>query len=142
MFRFHKGLDVITLFHKPSSPASIKVQALLKQAAATAGSHATEDQASDHSHQTPHPLRQEFDLDITEEPPTTDQVKSILEFVGAQKASTIIKGAKDEADALKKLRADAESFQRPVTVDWNNGRVVPGDNESEILKMLDSLPKK
>jgi hypothetical protein len=27
------------------------------------------------------------------------------------------------------------------TVDWNNGRAVAGDNESEILKMINSLPK-
>jgi hypothetical protein len=27
------------------------------------------------------------------------------------------------------------------TVDWNNGKVVAGANESEILKMLESLPK-
>jgi len=27
------------------------------------------------------------------------------------------------------------------TVDWNNGKAVAGANESEILKMLNSLPK-
>ena len=43
--------DVITLFHSPKSPASMRVHALLKQTAATAHSHATEDQASDHSTQ-------------------------------------------------------------------------------------------
>jgi hypothetical protein len=26
-------------------------------------------------------------------------------------------------------------------VDWNNGKVQAGDNESEILKMLNALPK-
>jgi len=140
MFRFRKTLDVITLFHKPTSPASLRVNTLLKQASANASEHATEDQASDHSHQT-HPRREEFELDITEQPPTQDQLKSILEYVGAQKAGTIIKGAKDEADAMKKLKENSENFQRPVTVDWSNGRVVAGDNESEILKMIESLPK-
>lgn len=51
---------------------------------------------------------------MTEEPPTEDQLKSILEYVGAQKAGTIIKGAKDEADAMKKLKENSENFQRPV----------------------------
>ncbi|KAF8864904.1 hypothetical protein BDZ45DRAFT_737031 [Acephala macrosclerotiorum] len=138
MFRFHKTLDVITLFHKASSPASLRVQTLLKQVSANAAEHSTEDQASDHSHQTK-PNRPEFELEVTEELPTQDQLKSILEYVGAQKASTVIKGAKDEADALKKLTS--ESFQRPVTVDWSNGRAVAGANESEILKMIESLPK-
>jgi arsenate reductase-like glutaredoxin family protein len=148
---------VITLFHKPTSPASLRVNSLLKQASAKASEHATEDQASDHSHQT-HPGREEFELDVTEQPPTQDQLKSILEYVGAQKVGTIIKGAKDEADAMKKLKENSENFQRPVvcssqlrkrraranfeqTVDWSNGRAVAGDNASEILKMIESLPK-
>merc|ERR1712157_418428 len=36
--------DVITLFHAPSVPASMRAHAILKQAAATAQSSATEDQ--------------------------------------------------------------------------------------------------
>lgn len=109
----HKTKDVITLFHKASSPASLRVHALLKQISANASEHATEDQASDHSYQT-HPKRQEFELEVTEEAPTHDQLKSILEYVGAPKAGTIIRGAKDEADALKKLKENSENFQRPV----------------------------
>ena len=109
----HKTLDVITLFHKPSLPASLRVHSLLKQASANASEYATEDQASDHSHQT-HPARQEFELEVTEEPPTSDQLKSILEYVGAQKASTIIKGAKNEADAMKKLKENADNLNRPI----------------------------
>lgn len=148
---------VITLFHKASSPASLRVNTLLKQASANASEHATEDQASDHTAQT-HPRRQEFDLEVTEEPPTQDQLKSILEYVGGPKISTIIKGARDEADALKRLKENSENFQRPVvcsaiigivgrtanleqTVDWSNGRAVAGSNESEILKMIEDLPK-
>lgn len=108
-----KGLDVITLFHKPSLPASLKVYSLLKQAAATASEHATEDQASDHSHQT-HTKRVEFELDVTENAPTVEQVRSILEYVGAQRAGEIIKGAKDEADGMKKLKESQNNFQYPV----------------------------
>jgi hypothetical protein len=142
----------------------MRVYNILKQASATATEHATEDQASDHSHQTK-ATRQPFDLNITEDPPTPDQLKSILEYVGAQKAGTIIKGAKDKADAMRKLKVNADNFQRPVvrrhrsleiygkpscriahwptlqTVDWNNGRAVAGDNQSEIVKLLETLPK-
>jgi arsenate reductase-like glutaredoxin family protein len=118
----HKTKDVISLFHNAKSPASIRVNTLLKQASANASEHATEDQASDHSAQT-HPKRQEFELEVTEEPPTQDQLKSILEYIGAQKASTIIKGARDEADAMRKLKDNAESFQRPVVCSASTGNL-------------------
>ncbi|KAG9239495.1 thioredoxin-like protein [Amylocarpus encephaloides] len=140
MFRFHKTLDVITLFHKASLPASSRVHTILKTASATASETATEDQASDHSEQS-NPKRKEFQLDVTEEPPTEDQLKSILEYVGAAKISSIVKGAKTEADAMKKLKDSGDNFQRPVTVDWENGRAVAGDTESEILKLVQALPK-
>ncbi len=51
---------------------------------------------------------------MTEEPPTPDQLKSILEYVGAQRASTIIKGAKDEADAMRKLKESGDNVNRPI----------------------------
>jgi hypothetical protein len=109
----HKTLDVITLFHKASSPASMRVHALLKQASANASEHATEDQASNHSAQT-QPRRPEFELDVMEEPPTEDQLQSILEYIGVHRAGDIISGAKNDSDALKKLQLNKDSFQRPV----------------------------
>lgn len=45
--------DVITLFHNPRSHASLRVHTLLKQAAASPGAHATEDQASEHAKPAP-----------------------------------------------------------------------------------------
>jgi hypothetical protein len=91
------------------------VNTLLKQISATASESATEDQASDHLHQSKSKShRQEFDLEVTEEPPTPDQLKSILEYIGAQNAGTIIRGAKDEADAMRKLKASGDNFERPV----------------------------
>lgn len=93
-------------------PSSLKVYSLLKQASATASEYATEDQASDHTKQSTQ--QHEFELDVTEEPPTADQLRTILEYVGAQRASTIIKGAKDEADAFRKLKENGDNFQRPL----------------------------
>ncbi|KAH6704379.1 thioredoxin-like protein, partial [Leptodontidium sp. MPI-SDFR-AT-0119] len=132
----YKPHNVITLFHKAGSPASLRMYTLLKQASAIASEHATEDQASDHSHQTL-PGREEFELNITEDPPTAEQLKSILEYIGTQTPSTIVKGAKDKVDAMKKLKGNAENFQRPVTVDWKNGKAVAGDDISKILKMVE-----
>ncbi|KAF5545672.1 thioredoxin-like fold [Fusarium napiforme] len=135
MFRFHKTLDIVTVFHKASSPASVRVANLLKQVSANATSGATLDQASDHSAQTA-PIRDQFELNITEDPPTDDQVKTILEYVGNNGIPKVIKGANDEKEALRKFKESKENFVRPVVVDWNNGKAIAGDNESEILKLL------
>ncbi|KAF4458998.1 Thioredoxin-like fold [Fusarium albosuccineum] len=137
MFRFHKTLDIVTVFHKASSPASVRVANLLKQVSANATAGATIDQASDHSAQTK-PSREQFELNVTEDPPTEDQVKTILEYVGTGGMSNIVKGAKTEKDALKKFKESKENFLRPVVVDWNNGKAIAGDNESEILKLLNA----
>jgi arsenate reductase-like glutaredoxin family protein len=104
---------VITLFHKPSTAASTRVLTFLKQANANAASTATEDQASDHpvSGKDAHP---DFTLDVQEGPPTSDQLNSILEYVGAHNAGQIISGARDRADAMAKLKEDAELFKRPL----------------------------
>lgn len=111
----HKTLDVITLFHKASSPASLRVHSLLKQASAKASEYATEDQASDHTAQT-QPRRGDFELEVTEDPPTEDQLHSILEYLGAHRAGEVISGAKNESDALKKLGLNKDSFQRPLVL--------------------------
>ncbi|KAI1176443.1 DUF1687-domain-containing protein [Nemania sp. FL0916] len=138
MFRFRKTLDTITLFHKASSPASIRAATVLKQASANAAEAATEDQASDHTAQT-NTRRPEFELNITEEPPTPDQLQTILEYVGKKNISSIVQGAASENEALKKFKENAESFKRPVVVDWNNGRAIASDKESEILQMINKL---
>ncbi|KAI9882477.1 MAG: hypothetical protein M1823_005777 [Watsoniomyces obsoletus] len=113
MFRWGKTLDVITLFHKPASASSARALTLLKQASANASQTATQDQASDHSAQNKI-KRSEFELNVIEDAPTTDQLRSILEYVGAKRAGDLVHGAKDEADAVKRLKSDAESFRRPV----------------------------
>jgi replicative superfamily II helicase len=114
MFRTHKTLDVITLFHKSSLAPSVRIANLLKQASAQAAETATEDQASDHSHQTFQIKREPFELDITEAPPTADQLSSILEYVGAGKAAQLVKGASSQSDALKKLKETPDNFVHPV----------------------------
>lgn len=53
-------------------------------------------------------------MNITEDPPTSDQLRTILEYVGAKRAGDVVKDAKDEADAMKKLRENGENFKRPV----------------------------
>lgn len=78
---------------------------------ANASEAATEDQASDHTPQT-HPGRSEFDLDVTEKPPTQDQLRTIIDYVG--NPGTVVSGAGTVEEALRKFKQDAESFKRPV----------------------------
>ncbi|KAG5983135.1 hypothetical protein E4U55_000721 [Claviceps digitariae] len=142
LFRFRKShLDVVTVFHKASSPASTRVVNLVKQISANAQAGATLDQASDHTAQT-QAHRDPFELNITEDPPTVEQVKTILDYIGKENFGKVIKGAvNNENDAVKKFHESKENFLRPLTVDWNNGKAVAGDNESEILKLLKAQSK-
>ncbi|CAD6506454.1 BgTH12-07380, partial [Blumeria graminis f. sp. triticale] len=128
----HKTLDVITLFHKPGSPASLRVQELLRRASINASQKACQTSSGPDAI----PIRDPFELEVNEEPPTQDQLRSIFEYTGIANIGNVVKGATDTVDAWKKLKANNDSFQRPLTVDWARGRVVAGDNESEILKLI------
>jgi serine/threonine-protein kinase RIO1 len=91
----------------------MRVASLLKQISAAAASGATEDQASDHTVQT-QTRRDEFELNITEDVPTQDQVQTILGYLGKGKVSSVFNGVSSEAEALKRFKSDPSSFQRPV----------------------------
>ena len=167
--------DVITLFHKPSVPSSVRALTLLKQATGTAQSTATEDQASSHDTHSK-AQRTDFELEVTQEAPTGDQFQNMLEYIGKHNVSKLIQGARDEGDALKRLRENAENFQRPVvcpstcaedmqklicdfrwwtgtmdeqvrafehgsTMSIIDSTLVAGDDQSEILNLLRTLPK-
>jgi hypothetical protein len=41
-------------------------------------------------------------------------LRSILDYVGPERAGEIVKGATGPQDALKKWKADQNAFQRPV----------------------------
>lgn len=119
----HKSLDTITLFHRPSLSSSTRVLTLLKQASAQASETATEDQASDHTHQNKI-QRSEFELNVTEEPPTTDQLRSILEYVGGSRAKDVVEGARNEADAIKTLAQNPSKFRAPIVSPLAQGRML------------------
>lgn len=108
-----KTLDVVTLFHAPSVPASIRAQSILKQASAEASETSTIDQAADHSAQNK-VQRSEFELEVTEEAPTEDQLKSILEYLNGGSPGAVVQGATSVSDALKKIKSSPSAFQRPV----------------------------
>jgi hypothetical protein len=52
---------------------------------------------------------------VTTAPPTQDQLRNILEYVGSGvKASDLVKGAKDAKEALELYKKDQGRFVRPV----------------------------
>ncbi|KOS20866.1 putative redox protein [Escovopsis weberi] len=131
MFSFsRKTLDIVTLFHKATSPASVRVANLLKQVSTGAQADAISDKGAIQ--------REPFELNVTEDAPTPEQVETILQYVGKNGVSSIIKGARDEKDAMRKFKESKENLLKPITVDWNQGRAYGGDNESEILKLLNA----
>jgi hypothetical protein len=58
---------------------------------------------------------------VTEAPPTSDQLKNILEYLGGSPGK-VVQGASDETDAMRRLKADGNTFIRPLVVDWNQGK--------------------
>ncbi|RAH59150.1 hypothetical protein BO85DRAFT_476804 [Aspergillus piperis CBS 112811] len=139
VFRFAKTLDPITLFHAPNLPSSKSALSILQRASTTATSTSG----------TP---RGEFQLEVSTAPPTNDQLRNILDYVSGSNTGSgagigkvygvgeVVRGARDAEDAVKRFKADPEgSFVRPITVDWTKGQAVVGDNESEILKMVQEL---
>ncbi|KAK6537776.1 hypothetical protein TWF694_010684 [Orbilia ellipsospora] len=146
MFRFHKTLDILTLFHSPRSEASNRVLSALKSAntaaeesAAKVSSSTTTTQSTTNNDNK----KQIFELDVVEGPMTTSQLRSILDYVGDGKVSDIIEGAKGVTDAMKILEGanGSEALKRPIVVDWNNGRVVLGEKPSALKQLVESLPK-
>ena len=106
-------MDIVTVFHKASSPASSRVANLVKQISANAQEGATLDQASDNSGQIG-AKRDPFELNITEDAPTSEQVQTILDYVGRAGVGRVIKGAHNEKEALQKFKESRENFLRPV----------------------------
>ncbi|KAI1460062.1 DUF1687-domain-containing protein [Annulohypoxylon moriforme] len=137
MFRFHKPLDIVTLFHKAQSPASTQIAKLLKEVSAsgTAAANVTDTPTDDQTQSKR--LDRVFELNITETPPTSDQLQTILDYVGKDQISKVIKGASTKKDALEIFRQNAASFSAPVVVDWHHGRAVAAGTSSKILEMLE-----
>jgi hypothetical protein len=105
----------VTLFHKPSNPASTRILNILKQTSATAATTATEDQASSHdAHSQAQQAHAGFDLDVVEGPPTADQLRNIIQYVGERNAGRVVPGADGAVDAARRLRMDMSAFRRPL----------------------------
>lgn len=159
-----KTLNVVTLFHNPSLAASTHVLGLLKHAAITAESTAFDSPSAKRTFPGTNEVvpRAVFELEVTEKPPTIDQLSSILDYLNGTnrvmgKPSDLVAGARTRDDALRRVKQNADLFMRPVVcwltgllfsslligqvVDWGNGKAVYGENVPEIVRLLRELPE-
>lgn len=60
------------------------------------------------------PLRDDFEIEVTEDLPTTDQLSTIIDYLGSKgvKPAAVVQGAANKDDALKKL--SESGFARPI----------------------------
>jgi hypothetical protein len=132
-----KSIDVITLFHAPHMPASIRMHNLLKRVGARAGGYAEDPEWSEFSYKAgPIPRREPFDLHVATTDPTPSQLGTILDYARAAEFAPrdVVDGAADKDAALRMFRRDPGLLRRPLVVDWNAGWAVPGDFPEHILR--------
>jgi arsenate reductase-like glutaredoxin family protein len=59
-------------------------------------------------------MRDPFELEITEEPPTAEQLRTILEHMDKGDISQVVEGSHDQKEALRRFKESKETFLRPV----------------------------
>lgn len=81
----------------------MRILDLLKDASARASGTST-----DKKQQSP------FELNVSETPPTIDQLRTMLEYVKGDKSTELVDGAKNDGEAIKLLKEDPKKFKAPV----------------------------
>ncbi|KAJ7057778.1 thioredoxin-like protein [Mycena amicta] len=139
-----RTLHEISIFHNATSPPSVKALGMLRSALSA-----------------PYPAGKgsaplQFNLEVVENTPTADQLKTILSFLPSKgdsapaAASVFLSahpssvGSSDAAslDSVSRLGRDRPSaFKWPVLVDWNAGTASVGDVEG-VTSILEQLRQK
>ena len=84
-------------------------------AAETSNSAGSDSQEGSTSSTGPETLkRQAFQLDITDELPTGDQLQTIMEYSQKANIGSIVQGATTINEAFKKYKENPDNFRRPV----------------------------
>ncbi|EIN05708.1 hypothetical protein PUNSTDRAFT_137199 [Punctularia strigosozonata HHB-11173 SS5] len=158
MFKsFTRSLPQVSIFHNPSSPPSVKALQILQAALSNPYPPHSKDGK---------PL--EFDLQVVERPPTSDQITTLLTHYNLGGSSTANGGLSTflsshpagagsptptsnacawlymnrTPDALVKTASSTPSALKwPIVVDWTNGKAVVGESEG-VKSILDEIKKK
>ncbi|OLL25115.1 hypothetical protein NEOLI_002859 [Neolecta irregularis DAH-3] len=116
--RLNKSLPVLSLFHAPSSQSSLSALRLLQS----------------------RNKNEIYNLDIVTEKPTKDQLRCIIEYTGC-KPSEVVSGAKNLDEAMDLISSNLEKLQRPITVDWNKGWAIIGNEQDKINQLITGSSK-
>lgn len=132
--------------HNPSSPPSKKALDLLRAA------NSTPYPAS----RTPPAPPLNYDLEVVESVPTTDQLRTILEYLPSKATSPSMaflsahpsSGGESSGERpgtiegiVKLAEKNKNALRWPIVVDWEDGQVAVGDLEG-VKKILEKIRKK
>ncbi|KAI0036581.1 thioredoxin-like protein [Vararia minispora EC-137] len=134
---FLRTLPEITLFHNKVSPPSVRALALLQSAVSSPYPPNGTSRA---------PLK--FNLTVAENPPTPDQVRTILSYLRSSDVAVLLSAHPSVGDhrpttpeALVRLvESTPNALKWPVVVDWSSGRATAGSTEG-VLEILEYLRK-
>ncbi|KAG6830932.1 hypothetical protein H0H92_013860 [Tricholoma furcatifolium] len=140
---FKRRLPEISIFHRPASPPSTNALNLLRA-----------------SLSSPYPANHlekkslDFNLDVVEGPPTSDQMKTIMSYLPSKATSpshvflsahyAVPTGADrpEGVSAIAQLAQDnPNALKWPIVVDWNDGQAAIGDIEG-VKGILETLRKR
>ncbi|KAI6024384.1 hypothetical protein EDC04DRAFT_2724527 [Pisolithus marmoratus] len=140
---FLKTLPQISIFHNPSSPTSVRALAMLRSALSAPYPPDKQDAP---------PLQ--FNLEVVERtPPTPDQIKTIMSYLGTKSSENTPYSAflsahpsapglseqPQTAAAISNLAARTpEALKWPLVVDWHGGRASVGDVDG-VKSILEGL---
>jgi hypothetical protein len=122
MFRFHKPIPIVSLFHRPGVERSSAILKLLRN----------------------HPVvqKQQATLEVMENPPTENQLEIITSYLGGGfSAGKIVDGAHGVSDAVSILEKDKTKLNVPVVVNWDAGKAVLGGDEAQVEHLLEEIRK-
>src|SRR5438128_1870912 len=118
-------IPIISLFHNPSCSHSLAALSLLRS-------------ASDRVLNT----RAAFNLDVVEyiqNPPTPDQLRLVSQYLGPPPQKLLRPDApkvESLAEVIAEVRRDPAVLERPIAVDWDNGRAVIGRPPEKVLELV------
>ncbi|VDB91844.1 unnamed protein product [Peniophora sp. CBMAI 1063] len=134
---FLRTLPEITLFHNKTSPTSVKALALLQSALS--------DPYPPHTSKAP----LKFNLTIAENPPTADQIRTMLPYLTRSDSPAALLSSHPSAPSGEDRPTTPEgvvdvatrtpsALKWPIVVDWNSGRAAAGslDGVAEMLEYL------
>ncbi|KAF9523210.1 thioredoxin-like protein [Crepidotus variabilis] len=140
MFKsFAKRLPQVSIFHRSQSPPSTNALKLLR--ASLSGPYPAG--KSDNQ-----PLQ--FDLEVVESPPTTDQLQTIMSYLpspATNPAMVLLSAHPSSSEQPQSLKAihdlvekNPNALKWPIVVNWNDGKAAIG-NERDVKEILEDIRK-